>query len=273
MAVLLERYGEWADALGTQIIDWARDGRPEGPTGDWPLAQFRHSFGIALGYLAFVIIGRRVMNFLPSLDGHTYPLRFMYNVVQVMMCSYMCLEAGIIAFRQGYGCLPCAAFDTKSPPVANVLWLFYVSKVLDFMDTVFIVLGKKWNQLSFLHVYHHFTIFLFYWLNLNVGYDGDVFLTIVLNGFIHTVMYTYYFVSLHTKDIWWKSSLTMLQMIQFMTMNAQAAYLIISGCKSYPRRIIWTYTFYIFTLLLLFANFFVQSYMKPKKPRASKKTV
>ena len=44
--------------------------------------------------------------------------------------------------------------------MANVLWLFYMSKILDFMDTVFIVLGKKWEQLSFLHVYHHTTIFL-----------------------------------------------------------------------------------------------------------------
>jgi len=32
--------------------------------------------------------------------------------------------------------------------------------VFDFMDTIFIILGKKWNQLSFLHVYHHVTIFL-----------------------------------------------------------------------------------------------------------------
>ena len=33
-------------------------------------------------------------------------------------------------------------------------------QVLDFMDTIFIILGKKWKQLSFLHVYHHITIFL-----------------------------------------------------------------------------------------------------------------
>jgi len=26
------------------------------------------------------------------------------------------------------------------------LWLFYVSKVFDFFDTLFIVLGKKWSQ-------------------------------------------------------------------------------------------------------------------------------
>ena len=90
---------------------------------------------------------------------------------------------------QGYK-LVCNAYDPKNPPMANVLWLFYASKVLDFVDTFFIVIGKKWKQLSFLHVYHHTTIFLFYWLNLHVNYDGDIYLTIVLNGAIHTIMYT-----------------------------------------------------------------------------------
>lgn len=42
-------------------------------------------------------------------------------------------------------------------------------------------------------------------------YDGDIYLTIVLNGLIHTIMYTYYFVSMHSKDIWWKKYLTMMQ--------------------------------------------------------------
>ena len=31
---------------------------------------------------------------------------------------------------------------------------------------------------------------------------GDIYLTIVLNGAIHSVMYTYYFVSMHTDKIW-----------------------------------------------------------------------
>ena len=101
----------------------------------------------------------------------------------------------------------------------------------------------------------------FYWLNLNVGYDGDVYVTIVLNGFIHTVMYTYYFVSLHTKDIWWKSALTMCQMVQFVVMNAQAMYLISTECTEFPRNITLAYGYYIVTLLLLFAHFFVMSYM------------
>lgn len=109
----------------------------------------------------------------------------------------------------------------------------------------------------------------FYWLNLNVGYDGDVYVTIVLNGLIHTVMYTYYFVSLHTKEIWWKSALTMCQMVQFVLMNAQAMYLISTECKEFPRNITVAYGYYIVTLLLLFAHFFVTSYIIGGKKRKS----
>lgn len=151
--------------------------------------------------------------------------------------------------------------------MAKILWLFYTSKILDFMDTVFIVLGKKWKQLSFLHVYHHTTIFLFYWLNVYVNYDGDIYLTIVLNGLIHTVMYTYYFVSLHTDKIWWKKYLTLCQMIQFCCMITQALTLLLSGCPSAPPRVTKIYVIYIASLLFLFLQFFLSSYTKKDKTR------
>ena len=113
----------------------------------------------------------------------------------------------------------------------------------------------------------------FYWLNLNVGYDGDVYLTIVLNGVIHTVMYTYYFVSLHTKENGWKSALTLCQMIQFVVMNLQAGYLIWTGCTEYPRNITNAYLYYIVSLLFLFAHFFVMSYIVKKKDKKPKREI
>lgn len=62
--------------------------------------------------------------------------------------------------RQGYSVTPCQPYNATNPPIAPLLWMFYISKIFDFADTAFIILGKKWNQLSFLHVYHHVTIFL-----------------------------------------------------------------------------------------------------------------
>jgi hypothetical protein len=99
------------------------------------------------------------MQFLPAVPG-LYPLKFFYNIVQVMLCSWMCIEAGIRAWDAGYSIIPGNVFNQEHPPIAFVLYVFYISKVLDFMDTVFIILEKKWKQLSFLHVYHHTSIFL-----------------------------------------------------------------------------------------------------------------
>eukprot|EP01038_Epipyxis_sp_PR26KG_P009592 gene9592-12919_t len=269
---MVEQYRHFARDLGDYIVNWARpEGWPESPTKDWPLAQFEYAFAIAIAYLLFVFLGQIIMPLLPEVKG-LYPFKFAYNMIQVMLCSYMCIEAGVRAYDAGYSIMPCNAFNHNKPPIGFILYVFYLSKILDFLDTVFIIAEKRWKQLSFLHVYHHTSIFLFYWLNINVGYDGDVYLTIVLNGLIHTVMYTYYFVSLHTKDIWWKSALTMCQMIQFVVMNSQAIYLIVSDCRQYPRNITVAYLFYIVTLLLLFAHFFVMSYIvKGKSDRSGKK--
>lgn len=83
--------------------------------------------------------------------------------------------------------------------------------------------------------------------------------------------YTYYFVSLHTKNIWWKSALTMGQMVQFTFMLTQAILIFARSCgeKSIPPpRVVHMYFYYIFSLLGLFAQFFVKSYVT-KPPRGA----
>mmetsp|Transcript_1481 Transcript_1481/g.3189 ORF Transcript_1481/g.3189 Transcript_1481/m.3189 type:complete len:274 (+) Transcript_1481:110-931(+) len=263
MSVSVER----VDEVGEELLAWFvgvdvsafKKSFPR-PTKDWPFTSFSTALGITVGYLVFVAFGRMIMTVLNPMDRLTYPIRFTYNIVQMMLCSYMTIEAAALAYRNNYNLYPCNAFNSQNPPIGSLLWLFYISKILDFVDTVVIVLGKKWGQLSFLHVYHHATIFMFYWVNVNVGYDGDIYLTIVLNGVIHTIMYTYYFVSMHSREIWWKKYLTMCQMVQFVCMNAQALILINDSCKSFPVRVTQVYLFYIMSLFALFLQFFLASY-------------
>ena len=269
----MQAYTDFVTNLESTIVTWARPAHfPAGvtsPMGDWPLASGYDAFSIAFGYLALVAVFSTIMKVAPKIPN-LYGLKFAYNMIQVMLCSYMSIEAGMQAWKAGYSITPCQNFDHKNPPIGFILYIFYLSKILDFMDTFFIIAEKRWKQLSFLHVYHHFSIFLFYWLNLNVGYDGDVYLTIVLNGLIHTVMYTYYFVSLHMKDkIWWKSALTMSQMTQFVVMNAQAGYLLWNECQDFPRNITMAYLYYIMTLLVLFAQFFIRDNFVPKKSKSA----
>ena len=89
---------------------------------------------------------------------------------------------------------------------------------------VFIVARRKWRQLSFLHLYHHTSIFLVYWLNLNAGYDGDIYFTIVLNSAIYFIMYAYYALRSFNVRVPTpvKALITNSQMVQFCCMNLQA---------------------------------------------------
>lgn len=244
---------------------------------EYPLTRFSEAFAITLVYLFFATFGAAVWKALgPSPKAgekpakiELYGLRFAYNLTQAMLCAWMSLEAAHQAFANDYS-LACNKVNNKAPVMGTVLYVFYLSKILDFMDTFFIIVRRNFRQLSFLHVYHHSSIFLVYWFNCNLCFDGDVYFTIVANGFIHFVMYTYYFVSMHTRDIWWKKYLTQMQMIQFMCMCTQGIYLLYFNCQEVPITVTRTYVAYIITMFGLFLHFYIQSYNK--KPVSVKKT-
>lgn len=61
-------------------------------------------------------------------------------------------------------CLPPAWLLVQ---VARVLWWYYFSKLIEFLDTIFFVLRKKTSQITFLHVYHHASMFNIWWCVLN----------------------------------------------------------------------------------------------------------
>lgn len=63
----------------------------------------------------------------------------------------------------------CSNQHARSPrpaKIAKAIWWFYFSKLLEFMDSLFFVLRRKDNQLTFLHVYHHSTMFPLWWIGV-----------------------------------------------------------------------------------------------------------
>eukprot|EP00035_Acanthoeca_spectabilis_P035650 m.35737 g.35737 ORF g.35737 m.35737 type:complete len:287 (+) comp7471_c0_seq1:56-916(+) len=261
---------------------------PERPTKDWPLASFDQALFVALAYVVFVAVGPTIVKatigpdaYVPPKDKNGQPKKLsvaekfsnepllygmaVYNIAQVGLCGYMMYGAILAYTTRGYSPI-CNVYDKENPAVASILWVFYMSKILDFFDTLFIVLRRKWVQLSTLHVYHHFSIFLMYWVNLNAGYDGDIYYTIVANSFVHFVMYFYYFLtSLNVPvPIRVKKAITQLQMGQFLTMNAQALYIRYNNCP-YPAPLTWFYLFYIISLFILFNQFSQRTYKAKKE--------
>lgn len=65
-------------------------------------------------------------------------------------------------------------FDKTFPlQIVKALYLFYLTKAIEFIDTIFIILRKKDKQLTFLHVYHHTSTLLLTRVGLALAPSGS----------------------------------------------------------------------------------------------------
>ena len=95
---------------------------------------------------------------------------------------------------------------------ANIVWWYFFSKFTDFMDSFFMVLKKKNNQLTSLHVIHHMIMPMCSWIFLKWVGGGHSTFFMFLNMGVHVVMYFYYLMSglgpQVQKYLWWKRYIT-----------------------------------------------------------------
>nr|CAD7589858.1 unnamed protein product [Timema genevievae] len=109
------------------------------------------------------------------------------------------------------------------PQMANVIWHYYMSKIIDLLDTIFFMLRKKNNQITLLHVFHHAGMPAVAFICVRYYAGGHCTLTAVLNTLIHSIMYFYYFVAAlgpsFKKHLWWKKYLTVMQMVNPRTID------------------------------------------------------
>lgn len=282
----MEAFSAWTDDITAQAMAYFAPNITKPATAGWPLTRLDHCLYVLAGYLVLVAVGLYGKWTAPPVDPNKKKakkekltiaeafsrepikiLQVVYNVAQVALCGYMIVGALQEAKAQNYT-LICNAFRPEEGGMAYFLWIFYVSKVLDFVDTFFMVVRGNYRQISFLHVYHHISIYLVYWLNVNAGYDGDIYFTIVANGSVHFVMYFYYLLTTLQFRPSWKMLVTVMQLVQFVCMNAQAIYILQNDCP-FPTRITTFYLVYIISLFALFMNFFLASYCKKKGKKSS----
>lgn len=135
--------------------------------------------------------------------------------------------------------------------ITKAVWWFYFSKCIEFSDSMFFILRKKDNQLTFLHVYHHSTMFPLWWIGVKWVPSGSskkyiyvdwnrsntahvfssisAFLPAMTNSFIHVLMYSYYGLSTLgpnvAKYLWWKKYLTMIQMVRLIVIHEAHHYI------------------------------------------------
>ncbi|XP_059143062.1 elongation of very long chain fatty acids protein 7-like [Physella acuta] len=222
---------------------------------------------ICLAYFIFVWISPSLMKNVKAFEMRN--LLVVYNLAMVALSTYTFYEFLMSGWLTGYS-LGCQPVDYSNSPqavrMARVCWLFYISKFIELLDTVFFILRKKFNQVSFLHVFHHGIMPISWWFGVKLVPGGFGTFHSLLNSFIHLVMYTYYGLSAlgpsFHKYLWWKKYMTSMQMIQFVAVTIHSAQLLFMDCD-YPIFFVYWIGLYAVIFLFMFAKFYVQAYLKP----------
>uniref|UniRef100_A0A8C5QGF4 Elongation of very long chain fatty acids protein n=1 Tax=Leptobrachium leishanense TaxID=445787 RepID=A0A8C5QGF4_9ANUR len=114
-----------------------------------------------------------------------------------------------------------------------VLWWYYFSKLIEFMDTFFFILRKNSHQITVLDVYHHASLLNIWWFVMNWVPCGHSYFGATLNSFIHVLMFSYYGLSAIAAMrpyLWWKKYITQCQLTQCVLTMTQTSCAMVWCC-------------------------------------------
>lgn len=212
---------------------------------------------------------------LPKLMSRFKPLELnwcirSYNLLMVLS-NMFAFYHGIRILELGTKCFGCEVInhDDYSPKAMELLhygWLFFISRLVEWLDTIFFVLRKKEKQVTKLHVFHHSFVPMICWtyLKFHPGYTVAFFP--LVNTFVHTIMYTYYLLATFGSRIqpylWWKKYLTSLQIAQFVLILIQLGSIPLSSDEKcqYPRGFLYVAFGGAILFLWLFYTYYVETY-------------
>lgn len=193
-----------------------------------------------------------------------------YNLFQICMCCYILqwiIRSGWIQGSYSFSCEPMQYTD--NPESLSLLksfhWVYFL-KMSELIETVFFFLRHKTNQITGLHIYHHASTFGMSWIACKYVGGALASVPVMLNSFIHILMYTYYFLSTFGPE-WqkkletWKPKLTLAQMIQFTIMLIHAICNLRPSCES-PKWFIVGFIPNIILIYKMFYDFYQISYKK-----------
>lgn len=225
---------------------------------------------ILIGYLYFILSwGPKHME-----NRKPYQLKnilICYNFLQILLSFWLFYEGLDAAWLRKYS-WKCQSVDFSNSPealrVARGVYIYFLAKLSELLDTVFFVLRKKENQITFLHLYHHTVMPMISWGTTKYYPGGHGTFIGVINSFVHIIMYTYYFLAAllpqYQKYLWWKKYITTLQMGQFCLAFLHSCQLLFYDCD-YPK---WSLILILPNVLFfyfLFSDFYNNTYKSNEK--------
>ncbi|KAK3579521.1 hypothetical protein CHS0354_028350 [Potamilus streckersoni] len=180
-------------------------------------------------------------------------------VVHNFGCSLLSLYC-FLGFS--YGLYQSGSLFKKGPSehLKLYFWMYYITKILELMDTVFMILRHKQRQITFLHIYHHGSMLLLSDLAIHFYPWPAIAPYLGLNSLVHIVLYCYYGLTalFPENPPQWKQRLTEFQILQFCIDFIHVIYgYLYHGFCIYG-------LLYGISMTYLFTNFYYHAYIKRK---------
>uniref|UniRef100_A0A1B0AU14 Elongation of very long chain fatty acids protein n=1 Tax=Glossina palpalis gambiensis TaxID=67801 RepID=A0A1B0AU14_9MUSC len=221
--------------------------------------------------LVYILIVVRIG---PSLmkNRAPYNLKYtltIYNIFQMIYNSYLFImiwnETQAIRSLMNDDC-KIKRSDELTLECFGYGWWYIMNKIVDLLDTIFMVLRKKNHQITFLHVYHHSAMIVISWVAFKyMGVTEEHGLVMALNAAVHVIMYFYYLVAAmgpqYQKYLWWKAYITKIQIGQFLMAPLYMIASTIKGCQISKPYTFWV-TIHACIFILLFVDFYRKAYKK-----------
>ncbi|XP_034116497.1 elongation of very long chain fatty acids protein F-like [Drosophila albomicans] len=245
----------------------------------WPFTgPFWHNATTIIVYLVFVLkLG-------PMLMANREPFKLrgvlkVYNIFQIIFNTILfVLFSHLIFWSKAYPNLSCMVMLPINHELKKtermILYLYFLNKYLDLLDTVFFVLRKSYKQITLLHLIHHvvMTTCCHFFIRL-YGFGGHLFFSGTINSLTHTVMYIYYYLSSQNpnikQSIWWKQYVTILQMVQFILTFSHSIWTLMQKDCEVPYPLIFIVLSMSGLMLVMFTNFYIKSYFKKKTTKVN----
>ncbi|XP_050393077.1 elongation of very long chain fatty acids protein 1 [Patella vulgata] len=212
------------------------------------------SFPVFCGYLLIIALSGLWQKYTSRLNLR--PFLILHNfgcclVSLITLCGFL------------YGVYLSGSIYSKTPSsfLKLCFWLYWTTKNVELLDTVFMILRHRSRQISFLHVYHHSSMLLLSNIAYNSYYWPAIASILALNSFVHVVLYLYYGLSAlrPQNPPQWKKQVTQIQILQFVFGFVLAFY-------GYANGHYCIYSiFYNSTMMVLFSNFYYHAYVKKPK--------
>eukprot|EP01101_Sappina_pedata_P002597 TRINITY_DN12823_c0_g1_i1.p1 TRINITY_DN12823_c0_g1~~TRINITY_DN12823_c0_g1_i1.p1 ORF type:complete len:313 (+),score=136.17 TRINITY_DN12823_c0_g1_i1:131-1069(+) len=165
-------------------------------TADYPLmAPFTH-FLVAYGYFVLFLVGLVLVRALPlkKLDTIFNPLQLVFNIAMAIFSFWIAAETYFQAFVANDFSAVGNTVSTESQflPIAKIIWVFYFAKMIEMIDTVFLILRGNRCRLTPYHFYRHLSMFTVFWIITYFCPGGDAVYPVLAYSAITSINYWYY---------------------------------------------------------------------------------